>query len=215
MGVGCKAVLGAVAAAALAEPSGTHAAPSVHIMARAPTLVAKTAAAGEYMLFPLSLSVEPRSGHLLLSYQNDEDRLQPAGWTGGLLSSATNGSSWTKVSQPLAPWMVKPCVSRRAGGLLCFEYALRRVDASNTTGLLRGQIFTASATGLRQTTTLNASVTFPADHALSAWGGAESLFMMATDGSSLRLRDGSLFMAMYGNFQLEANPNLKTCVVRG
>ena len=118
---------------------------------------------GDYRYFPQTLQRVGTAANspLLLSMQVVKDSLHDGGDLGRDWTSSSGGSSWREVEQPLAPWLIKPCITR-ADSVLCFSYYLRRASQhSNRTALLRGQVFAADAQGsLRQTAVMNATLSF-------------------------------------------------------
>ena len=149
---------------------------------------------------------------LFLSFQTVKDALHDQGDHGRDFASTDSGSSWKEVEQPLAPWLVKPCINRDDASVLCFQYYLRKMPGlhSNRTAQLRGQMFRQDAQGItRQVGVMNATLHFPPSHALMPMPIGElnettgSNFAVVTDGGALPLQDGSWMMTLYGNYAVD------------
>ena len=206
------AVLSLATAAIFAGAPAIHAAAAVNFAAEAPTLAAKTQHANQYIFFPQTLQRVSFLTHdtLLLSYQSGADKLHDDGWTGGLLGSTDQGTTWHAVPQPLSPMLVKSCFEPGEDELKCYEYPLCKLapnSSDDTHAQLGWQHFTASATapgGFVQDTVGQATVTFPADKRLKSWG--DSTFKMVTDGKIIHLQPNpgqhreELLLLLYGQF---------------
>ena len=211
-----KEVVAAWSKAMLAKTDDLAVGQSLSVTAAPPVLVTRSVVKpngglltdGDYRYFPQTLQRVGTAADspLLLSMQVVKDSLHDGGDLGRDWTSTSGGSSWREVEQPLAPWLVKPCITR-ADSVLCFSYYLRRASQhSNRTALLRGQVFEADAKGsLRQTAVMNATLNFPAAHGLLPMPVGElnettgTNFGMVTDGGVVDLRDGGHMMTLYGN----------------